>query len=164
MRLRLTLAALACLWAGAAIAQPASVASIVATCGTPNVTYSAGDTKPITMDTSGNLCGSSTGTTTATIAGVTASSATQINSTITLGATFQTALAASSTRKSCLLQNTSTHLMYVYVGVLGSATTANSFQVPAGGSFACGSELAVVSNAINITTSTTADTYVIASQ
>lgn len=94
----------------------------------------------------------------------TGATSTQAAGTITLGATFQTALASSATRLGCSLQNTSTHTLYVYVGTLGSATTANSFQVPPNGMFYCNTGQIVVTGAINVTTSTTSDTYVVASQ
>lgn len=51
--------------------------------------------------------------------------------------TFVSALAASGTRKGCLVQNTSGSVMYVYLGLTASATIANSLQVSAGGSFGC---------------------------
>lgn len=238
--MRLFLAAtIALLWAGAAVAQgPPTNASVVATCGTPNITYPAGTVAPLTQDTTGLACTGATiagavtanstatasATPTAVIAGTgkplnislfselssrlsiggvpvpagagTAAAAmrvelptdgtgkvglnagtaiigsaasapaasTQISSTIGTGGVFQTALAASATRKGCTLQNTSTHTMSVYVGILGTATTGLSFQVPAGGFFYCGGAGVVVNDAINITTSTTADTYVLASQ
>lgn len=49
--------------------------------------------------------------------------------------TFSSLLAASATRKGCSIQNVGTTLGYVYFGVNGSATTSNSFQVPANGGF-----------------------------
>lgn len=94
-----------------------------------------------------------------------ATASTQAAGTITLGGTFQTALAASATRKGCLVQNTSTHTMTVYVGLLASATSTNAFQVVPGGTFSCAAQAGiVVSDAINVTTSTTADTFVVANQ
>jgi|KBSMisStaDraftv2_1062788.scaffolds.fasta_scaffold00037_39 hypothetical protein len=42
-------------------ARAQSTASVVATCGTPNITYSPGASLPITVDTTGALCGSSGG-------------------------------------------------------------------------------------------------------
>lgn len=92
------------------------------------------------------------------------SAATQASGTITLGNAFQTALADSSTRKDCVLQNTASHVMYVYVGLLADATLVKSFQVNPGGVFYCGGDLSVVADAINITTSTTADPFVILNQ
>lgn len=51
--------------------------------------------------------------------------------------TFVSALAASGTRKGCLLQNTSGSVLYVYLGPTSSATMTNSLQISAGGSFGC---------------------------
>jgi hypothetical protein len=51
---------------------------------------------------------------------------------------FSSILAASSTRKGCLVQNTGATLGYVYFGANGGATTANALQVSAnGGSISC---------------------------
>ena len=44
-----------------ALAQSPNRANIVASCGTPNNTYTTGDTQPMTMDTTGKLCNSSSG-------------------------------------------------------------------------------------------------------
>jgi hypothetical protein len=46
---------------------------------------------------------------------------------------FSSILAASTTRKGCLIQNVGTTLGYVYFGANGSATTSNTFQVAANG-------------------------------
>lgn len=51
--------------------------------------------------------------------------------------TFASALAASSLRRGCLLQNTSGSVLYVYLGPVSSATMTNSLQISAGGSFGC---------------------------
>lgn len=53
---RFLIAAAAVLWAGSALAQTPQQANVVANCGTPNSTYSANGTKPVTQDTSGTLC------------------------------------------------------------------------------------------------------------
>ncbi len=34
----------------------AEAATVVATCGSPPVTYSPGSTRPVTVDTNGNTC------------------------------------------------------------------------------------------------------------
>jgi hypothetical protein len=65
-----------CLSTAAALAQNATQARVVGTCGTPGITYTAGAFGPITVDTSGNLCynGSGGGATSSNItewAGVT---------------------------------------------------------------------------------------------
>jgi hypothetical protein len=86
--------------------------------------------------------------------------------TITLGGTFQTLITNAQSRSGCLLQNTSTHTLYVYLGTLAAATTANSFQLTPGQIFSCASPggTIIVSDTINITTSTTADTFAFAWQ
>ena len=77
----------------------------------------------------------SIGTVVTQAAGVTT---TQVGGTTSATAgTFISVLAASSTRKGCLVQNTSGSVMYVYLGLTASATIANSLQVSAGGSFGC---------------------------
>ena len=88
---------------------------------------------------------------------------TTVNSTVTPTNTFATALASSATRKGCLLQNTGTHVQYVYFGVLGSATTTNSFQVNAGQTISCASGPIVLTDAVNIA-GTAGDAYVVTSQ
>lgn len=96
----------------------------------------------------------------------TGTSSTQTSGTVTLGGTFQTAIAANSDRKGCTLQNTSVHTMYVYVGTLGDATTGKSFLLgpgsagSPGGTLYCSDGNIVVTGAINVTTSTTGDTWV----
>lgn len=89
------------------------------------------------------------------------------NGTITAGNAFQSIMAADLNRTGCIIQNTSTHTMYVYFGATASATTSNSFQVPAGAFIYCGAggnaALALTDN-VAITTSTTSDTFVFAYQ
>jgi hypothetical protein len=88
---------------------------------------------------------------------------TQTAGTVTLGGTFQTALAANGNRKGCLVQNTSSRTLLVYVGTLGDATTLNAAQVAPGGVFACGSGPIVATQAVNVTTTTTSDPFVVLS-
>ena len=87
--------------------------------------------------------------------------------TIATGGTFQSVMAADLNRTGCIIQNTSQRTMYVYFGATASATTGNSFQVPAGGSIYCGAggngTLALTDN-VAITTTTTSDTFVFAFQ
>ncbi len=89
---------------------------------------------------------------------------TTTNSTIATGNTFQTALAASGTRKGCLIQNTSSETMYFYFGTLGSATLSNSIQIISGQSISCNSGGVVLTDAVNVTGPTTGNTYVLISQ
>src|ERR1035437_9503743 len=53
---------------------------------------------------------------------------TTVNSTISVTNAFQAALAANTGRAACVLQNTGTHTMYVYFGVLADrkSTRLNS--------------------------------------
>lgn len=89
---------------------------------------------------------------------------TTVNSTIAVTNTFQAALAASSTRKSCLLQNTGTHVEYVYFGAIGSATTSNAFQINPGQTISCATVNGLVlTDAVNIT-GTAGDGYIVTSQ
>ena len=88
---------------------------------------------------------------------------TQTSGTIATGATFQTALAANTGRKACLIQNTSAHTMDVFVGALADATAAKSIQVAAAGTFTCNYGPAVLTGDINVTTSTSSDTFVVLS-
>jgi len=87
--------------------------------------------------------------------------------TIASGNTFQSVMAADLNRTGCVIQNTSTHTMYVYFGATASATTSNSFQVAANGFIYCGaggSGVVALTDNVAITTSTTSDTFVFAFQ
>ena len=87
--------------------------------------------------------------------------------TIASGNTFQSVMAADLNRTGCVIQNTSTHTMYVYFGATASATTSNSFQVSANGFIYCGaggSGVVALTDNVAITTSTTSDTFVFAFQ
>ena len=75
----------------------------------------------------GSVTTAATGVTTVEVGGTTSATA----------GTFTSALAASVTRRGCLLQNTSGSVLYVYLGATSSATIANSLQISAGGSFGC---------------------------
>jgi len=88
--------------------------------------------------------------------------------TIATGGTFQSVMATDLDRTGCTIQNTTTSdKMYVYLGATASATTSNSFQVPAGGFFYCGaggnSAIAITDN-VAITMPTTSDTFVFSFQ
>ena len=92
-----------------------------------------------------------------------ASATTNISGTITLGGTFQTISASSTTRKSFEFQNNSSDPCYLFFGVLGSATLNTSLKVPSGGSYLRSSG-ALPSDAINVTCTTTADVFYAAVQ
>lgn len=92
----------------------------------------------------------------------------QANSTIAVTNTFQTALATSTSRRWCTLQNQGTHVMYVYFGTLASATTALSLQLQANQSITCELTSAAggkptITEDLNIT-GTAGDAYVVTSQ
>lgn len=113
-----------------AIAQPASVASIVTTCGTPNVTYAAGDTKPITMDTTGALCSGGAG------GGSTGGAGTPTEAAVSCAATTTTLLAAAAAAKFVTVQVPSTATATVWVNVAGASAVAAapSLSLPPGAS------------------------------
>lgn len=64
---------------------------------------------------------------------------------------FASVLAANSSRKACLIQNTSSSVAYFYPGATGSATTANSFAVNPNGTFGCNSGGTVLTDNIAAT-------------
>jgi hypothetical protein len=88
---------------------------------------------------------------------------THVGSTIAATNTFQAALAASSTRKSCMLQNNGTNAMYVFFGTIGSATTSNAIKLAAGQTVSCNAPGVVITDAVAVT-GTMGDAYVVTSQ
>jgi hypothetical protein len=90
---------------------------------------------------------------------------TSVGGSVAVASTFQTALAASNTRKGCSINNTSAAAELIYLGATGSANAAAAIPLPAGGSFNCGSfqGLVLVDN-IAITSTTQGATYVVVSQ
>ena len=80
--------------------------------------------------------------------------------TITTGGSFQQVMGSNLGRHGCLIQNTSTHTLYVYMGLVASATTAKSFQVAAGATYDCSRNGAVLTSPVAVSTSTTSDTFV----
>lgn len=96
-----------------------------------------------------------------------ATTTTQTSATVTTGGTFQAAIASSTTRKGCTIQNTSAlaEPLFVYFGAIGSATTANSFSLASGASIQCATaSLAVITSAVNVTAATTTHAFVIGVQ
>lgn len=96
---------------------------------------------------------------------------TSTNSTIAAANTFQSAIAASITRKGCLLVNKSTGPLLVYVGAPGSATTAQSIILAAGtsttdgGSFNCGLfQGAVLTDQISVRSATMGAAFAVLTQ
>ena len=85
-------------------------------------------------------------------------------STIASTNVFQVALAApSGQRNGCTIQNTGTHVEYVYFGATASATTSNSYQVNPGQMIYCNAGNVVLQDIINIT-GTSGDGYIVTSQ
>ena len=95
--------------------------------------------------------------------GVPGATTTTVNSTISVTNTFQTALVANTARKACLLQNTGTHVMYVYFGTLADATTSNAFQITPSQMISCNAPGVVLQDSVNIA-GTSGDGYVVTSQ
>ncbi len=90
---------------------------------------------------------------------------TTTNGSVTTANTFQSALAASPTRKGCAIYNNSAAAELVFLGAPGSATAANAIPLPAGGSFNCGSFQGIVlTDQISITSATAGATFVVVRQ
>lgn len=90
---------------------------------------------------------------------------TTTNGSVTTANTFQSALAASSTRRGCAIYNNSTAAELIYLGAPGAASVANAIPVPAGGSFNCGGFQGIVlTDQISITSATAGATFVVVSQ
>lgn len=82
------------------------------------------------------------------------------NGSVATGGTFQTALAANTARNGCLIQNTGTAALYVFLGATG-ATEAQSFQLAAGASFSCSQGQSVLTDEVQVTSGTAAVTFVV---
>jgi hypothetical protein len=95
----------------------------------------------------------------------TAASATTIeNGTVTTGGTFQQISAANTSRKSFEFQNNNaSDACYVYFGTTGSATTAKSIKIVAGGYY-LRSVGNIPGDAIQTTCASTSDTFYAAEQ
>ena len=80
--------------------------------------------------------------------------------TIGTGNTFQPFLAVNASRHGCFIDNTSSHTLYVFVNDgVATKNTANSIQVAAAGTWSCGIGASVITDEIDITTSTSTDTF-----
>ena len=87
------------------------------------------------------------------------------NGSVTTANTFQSALAASPSRKGCAVYNTSGNTELIFLGAPGSAAAARAIPLPPGGAFNCGSFQGIVlTDQISITSATAASTYVVVSQ
>lgn len=101
---------------------------------------------------------------------LTGATTTNAASTIAVTSTFQSALAASTSRKGCRVTNKGTNIMRVFIGAPGSGATGTSFILAAGsasadgGTFDCGlMQGVVITDQISIT-GTAADAYLVTSQ
>jgi hypothetical protein len=95
------------------------------------------------------------------------STATSTQAATTLGSagTFSSVLASNTSRKGCLVENTSAENEWVYFGATGSATTSNSLKVAAGYAVNCSSGPIVASDNIAVAGSVSSgDTVVVVSQ
>ena len=86
------------------------------------------------------------------------SGSTDVSGTVTLGNTYQVVIAASNTRKGCLIQNPTTASEDLKVKV---GNMASPFTIAAGNTFSCGgpSGLVVVDD-ISVTAATTSHAFV----
>lgn len=91
------------------------------------------------------------------------STSTIANGSVAVTNAYQSALAASTTRSGCLIQNTSAGTIKLFLGAPGSATDAQAFQIPAGWAFSCRSGELVITDQISIT-GTAGATYVVSTQ
>jgi len=81
---------------------------------------------------------------------------------VTTGGSFQSALAASSSRNGCQIQNTSSAIEYINSSA--SPTTSNSNQINPYGTYTCSvTSMLVDQAAIKISGATTGQTYVVSS-
>lgn len=144
---------------GPALAQGTSVAlgTVVPSCG--SAAYTAGASRPITVDTTGQECSGGTVKT-----GAAAFPSVQDSGTIAVTDTFQSVMTLNTGRNGCIVLNNATHRQWVYNGTtptkaaafpLESATANNA----AGGSFVCSIGTGTVSDQIWIT-GTAGDTFV----
>lgn len=128
------------LWCGVALPAAAqdfgnTTGYAITTCGSPPVAYvpstsSVARPGPFAIDANGNLC-VNVGPN-----GIVVEPQPVATSPVAVAPTagaFSSILAASATRKGCLIQNVGTTLGYVYFGANGSATTSNTFQIAANG-------------------------------
>jgi hypothetical protein len=90
---------------------------------------------------------------------------TTANGSVTTANTFQSALAASATRKGCTIYNTSAAVILMFLGAPGSATSAKSIPIPAGGGLSCTAAGGlVITDQISLTSATAGATFVVISQ
>ena len=118
--------------------------------------------KQIHMDSSGSIA---PGSNTIGATGPAPYSTTDASGTIASGGVFQTVFALNSSRHGCTIQNptTATEILYVHADT-GTATSANSFTIPAGGTFNCAANGIVITDLVSVTGATTGHAFVAKSQ
>lgn len=77
---------------------------------------------------------------------------------------FSSAIAASATRKSCLVQNVGTTLGYVYFGLNVNAAFSNSFQIAPYGAVSCADSAAVEQGNVSATCASGTCAFVVKSE
>jgi hypothetical protein len=131
-------------------------ASTAAACGTQSFPVGYAQA-PIVMTQTGQLCVNSSSTPSAPAA----VPATNASGTVTLGGTYQTVFAASTSRKGCMIQNPTTATEILSVRQAGTAV----WTIPIGATLQCGgpSEL-IASDLFEITAATTGHAFTAVSQ
>lgn len=116
---------------------------------------------PTTVDTNTGAAGASTLRVTPSTA-----ASTDASSTVTVGGTFQTVFALSTTRKGCFIENptTATEALYVAVGTSPAAATTNAASLGPGSSFTCANGNIVISDLIAVTATTNGHAFIAKSQ
>lgn len=148
-RILLTVAGAAAFFVSAAAAAQVTAPSYQSVTG--NTLYAQGVFSINPDGTAGGLPQRATSTTT--------------SGSVTAANVYQSALAANANRKGCAIYNNSANAELIFLGAPGSATTATSIPLPAGGSFNCGSFQGIVlTDQISITSATAASTFVVVSQ
>lgn len=94
----------------------------------------------------------------------TGTTSTQVKVTIAVTNTFQTALAASSTRLGCLLQNNGSNAAYVFFGSSTPADLTTSFKLTTGQAISCAVGGVIVATDQIQVTGTANDVLVVSSQ
>lgn len=149
--MRKWLFALACMAAPASAQYTATMPSTCRADGSQCVSAST------VVNPDGTAIGSSTPV-------VTNPTSTSVSGTVAVANTYQSALAASSTRKGCLIINTSAAQEYVFLGAPGSATTATSIPLASMQTLSCAAGNMVVGDQISITSPTVSSTFLVISQ
>jgi hypothetical protein len=89
---------------------------------------------------------------------------TTANSTISVTNTFQQVLAQNTLRASCLIQNTGSHVEYVFFGAIANATTSNAYVIQAGQTISCSVNSGIVLGDQVSITGTSGDGYIVTNQ